>query len=145
VEMMDMQAAERWFDQSVELMVAMRKNLESHPKDEPDPLKRELIFASRDYVEAKLKASIKAAQAIIRQMTFELRLSLGHVEKLSALRMANSRYVAERNKTLLLFEQTAPTFPRPAGAAISDDIQAEIDSLSAMSSPTSATTGVRSS
>ena len=26
VEMMDMQAAERWFDQSAELMVAMRKN-----------------------------------------------------------------------------------------------------------------------
>ena len=64
-------------------------------------------------------------------------MSLGHSEKLMALRMADSRYAAEQNKTLRLFEQTAPTFPRPPGAAIY--IQAEIDRLSAMSSPTSAT------
>ena len=125
--MMDFQAAERWFDQSAELMVAMRKNLESHPKDEPDPLKRELIFASRDYVEAKLKASSIGAIVIIRQMTLELPLLMGHAEKLAALRMADSRYVAERNKTQLLFEQTAPTFPRRPRAAIPDDVQAGID------------------
>jgi hypothetical protein len=143
--MMDFQAAERWFDQSAELMVAMRKDLESQPKDEPDPLKRELIFASRDYVEAKLKASSIGAIVIIRQMTLELPLLMGHAEKLAALRMADSRYVAERNKTQLLFEQTAPSFPRRPKAATPGDIEARINELKAMSSPTSATTGVRSS
>ena len=133
MEMMDIQAAIRWFDESVELMVALGKNLESHPKDESDPLKRELIAAKRDWVEATLKASTLAVLAITRQKTLELPLLMGHAQDLAALMKAETLYAAEEGKTWRLFEQTAPTNPEPRMSGIPDDIQAEINELSAKS------------
>jgi hypothetical protein len=127
VEMMDIQFAKRWFDESVELMIALRKNLESHPKDEPDALKRALIHASRNAVEALLKTSIQAALAITDQWSLESCLLMGHAQDSTALRRAETLYVVERNKTLRLFEQTAPNNLEP----IPDDIKAEINELRA--------------
>ena len=130
MEMMDIQAAIRWFDESVELMAVLGKNLKLHPKDEFDPLKRELIAASRDYVEATLRASTLAALAIAPQMTLELPLLMGHAQDLAALMKAEALYAAEKDKTWRLFEQTAPTNPEPRNVGIPDDIQAKINELS---------------
>ena len=131
MEMMDIQAAVRWFDDSVVLMMAMRKRLESHPKDETDPLKREFIAASRDYVEAMLKSSYRHSIAITRQMSLELPLLLAHAEELAALRKAENLYEAESEKTWLVFKQTAPTYPEPPRSAVTDDIEAELNELKA--------------
>ena len=125
MEMMDIQFAERWFDESVELMIALRKNLESHPKDEPDAWKRALIHASRNAVEAQLKTSIQAALAITDQRLLEL--LMWHAQDFTALGRAETLYVVERKKTLRLFEQTASNNLEP----IPEDIKAEINGLRA--------------
>jgi hypothetical protein len=131
MEMMDIQFAVRWFDESVGLMIAQRKSLESHPKDEPDALKREFIAASRDLVGAQLEASTQAAIAITRQMTLELLLLMEHPQDFAALKKAEALYTAENIKTWRLFEQTAPTNPEPRMSGIPDDIRAEINELMA--------------
>ena len=145
MEMMDTQAAVRWFDDSVVLMMALRKRLESHPKDETDPLNRERITASRDYVEAMLKASNRHSIAITYQMALELPLLLAHAEAFAALRRAEDLYAAESDKTWLVYKETAPTYPEPPRSAITDDIEAELNELEAKYSAASATAGVRAS
>ena len=131
MEMMDIQAAVRWFDDSVAMMMTMRKRLESHRKDETDPLKREVIAAARDYVEAMLKSSYRHSIAITHQMALELPLLLAHAEELAALRKAENLYEAESEKTWLVFKQTAPTYPEPPRSAVTDDIEAELNELKA--------------
>jgi hypothetical protein len=137
MEMMDTQAAVGWFDDSVVLMMAMRKRLESHPKDETDPLNRDFIAASRDYVEAMLKSSYRHSIAITRQMSLELPLLLAHAEALAALWRAETLYAEESDKTWLVFKQTAPTYPEPPRSAITDDIEAELNELAAKCSAAS--------
>jgi len=129
MEMMDVQAAVRWYGESAELMATLRKMLESHPKEEPDALKRELIATSRDMVEAHLKASGEAAEAIIHQMRLELPLLLGHPQDLAALKKAETLYAANRNTTWRLFEQTAPTDPEPRMSGIPDELRTMISNL----------------
>jgi hypothetical protein len=145
MEMMDTQAAVRWFDDSVVLMMALRKRLESYPKDETDPLRREVIASARDFVEAMLKASYRASIAITHQMSLELPLLLAHAEAFAALRRAENLYAAESDKTWLVFKQTAPTYPEPPRFAITDDIEADLNELEAKYPAASASTGVRAS
>jgi hypothetical protein len=117
MEMMDTQAAVRWFDDSVAMMTAMRKRRESrpksesHPKAEIDPLRRELIAAARDFIEALLESSNRVAFAIHHQMALELPLLLAHPEALAALRRAENLYEAESEKAWLAFKQTCSDLP----------------------------------
>ena len=85
------------------------------------------LLCSLAAVDALLKDSIQAALAITDQWSLESSLLMGHSQDFTALRRAEQLYVVERNKTLRVFEQTAPTNVEP----IPDDIQAEINELRA--------------
>jgi hypothetical protein len=107
MEMMDIRAAIRWLDESSDLMIVMRKNLESHPKDESDVLKRELIVAQRAFVATALNASLVAAIAISDQMILEQPLLMEYAEDFSTLKKAQARYGAESNETCSFLKKSA--------------------------------------
>jgi hypothetical protein len=134
MEMMDIQAAVRWLDESCVLMAALRRTLESHvkfesqPKNDSDPL-WELITAQREHAEATFKVSLEAASAITGRMLLEQPLLLGQGENLTSLHRAVTRYDAESNKTSVLFE-TALANPKTT-SSYPEDIEAQINELKA--------------
>jgi len=151
MEMMDIRAAIRWLNESSDSMIVMGKTLESQPKGETDPLKRELIAAQRASIEAALNSSMVTAILISEQMILELPLLMGHSEDYLALVKAQGRYREESNKTCSVLESTAPVNPtaratphalEPRTAA---DLQKRIDELIAKSSPTPASTAFSAS
>src|SRR5258705_11666330 len=108
MEMMDIRAAIRWLNESSDSMIVMGKTLESQPKGETDPLKRELIAAQRAAIEAALNNSIIAAILIGDQVLLELSLLMGHSEDYLALVKAQGRYREESNKACSVLKKTAP-------------------------------------
>jgi hypothetical protein len=83
MEMMDIRAAIRWLNESSDGMMVFGKSLESQPKGESDPLKRELIAAQRAAVEAFLNTSLVSARLIGEQVLLELPLLMGHSDQLT--------------------------------------------------------------
>src|SRR5882757_2192107 len=111
MEMMDIRAAIRWLNESSDGMMVIGKSLESQPKGESDPLKRELIAAQRAAVEAFLNTSLVSARLIGEQVLLELPLLMGHSEDYLALVKAQGRYREESNKACAVLKKIAPVIP----------------------------------
>jgi hypothetical protein len=151
MEMIDIRAAIRWFNESSDLMKVIGKSLASQPKGETDSLKRELIAAHHALIETALNASLVAAILINEQVTLELPLLMGHAEDYSALAKAQAHYREESNKACSVLESTAPVnltaraTPHALEPRTAADLQKRIDELIAKSSPIAASTAVTAS
>lgn len=155
MEIMDIQTAIRWLNESSDSMVVFRKSLELVPKDELDFLKRELTSAKRGLIETALHASMIGAIRISDQMLLELPLLMGHGEDYLALVKAQRRYQAESGEACSVLHKTAPANqtasadPRTAepGAPVDrqERIKKRFEELMAKSSPPAASTAVAAS
>jgi hypothetical protein len=148
MEMMDIRAAIRWLNESSDGMMVIGKSLESQPKGESDPLKRELIAAQRAAVEAFLNTSLVSARLIGEQVLLELPLLMGHSEDYLALVKAQGRYREESNKACAVLKNTAPV--NQTAPAAPPDLESRtpadrMKELMAKSSPIAASTAVTTS
>jgi hypothetical protein len=155
MEMMDIQAAIRWLNESSDSMVVTGKTLESQPKGEIDFLQRESIAAQRASIETALNTSLVTAILISDQMILELPLLMGHAEDYLALVKAQARFRAESSKACSVLKktgpvnETAPASPPAPEPRTPVDRQTRIDKrleeLMAKSSPIAASTAVPAS